>query len=87
MSCSNDTTIKIWQLKELYEETSFGNERRNIRSLLTLDEDYDYVRAIDYSQYTNYLFSAADNGIVRKWDINVGLIIGEQQMPIEVSIL
>jgi WD40 repeat protein len=45
--------------------------------MLTLNEDYDYVRAIDYSNFNNSLFSASDNGIVKKWDINIGGIISE----------
>ena len=35
----------------------------------TLNEDYDYVRAIAYADASNVLFSAADNGIVRRWDL------------------
>ena len=43
-----------------------------MKSKLTLNEDYDYVRAIAYSAHGQVLFSTADNGIVRKWDLNVG---------------
>jgi hypothetical protein len=30
------------------------------------------VRAIAYSAHSQVLFSTADNGIVRKWDLHVG---------------
>ena len=40
-----------------------------MNSIKTLNDDFDYVRSIDYSTFSKNLFSAADNGIVRKWDI------------------
>jgi len=43
--------------------------RQKIRSKHTLNDDYDYVRAIAYSPFAQLLFSAAENGIVRKWDL------------------
>jgi len=67
LSCSNDTTIKLWELGSL----SLGTRKR-IRSRLTLNDDYDYVRSIAYSSLGSVLFSAAENGIVRKWDIAIG---------------
>ena len=47
-SCSNDTTIKLWSLKEVYDDP-YNEMVKNLRSTFTLDEDYDYVRCIDYS--------------------------------------
>jgi len=88
-SCSNDTTIKLWQLNKVYyQEYRQENENQavSIQSLLTLNEDFDYVRAIDFSSYSKCLFSASDNGIVKKWDMNVGGIINEQHLPLEVRV-
>ena len=33
------------------------------------------MRAIDYSEHKNLLYSACDNGTVRLWDVNMGKII------------
>jgi WD40 repeat protein len=74
-------------LQKAYDTDFNNSEVLNIRPLLTLNEDYDYVRTIDYSNFNNTLFSAADNGIVRMWDINVGKVIAEQHLPIDVIIL
>lgn len=46
---------------------------QSVRALSTLNEDFDYVRAIAYSPVKSMLYSAADNGIVRAWDINTGV--------------
>ena len=46
---------------------------QTVRALSTLNEDFDYVRAIAYSPVKSVLYSAADNGIVRVWDINTGV--------------
>lgn len=46
-----------------------------MNSIMTLNDDSDYVRAIDYSEYKHALYSACDNGIVRMWDINLGKIV------------
>jgi WD40 repeat protein len=48
---------------------------QTMTSILTLNDDSDYVRAMDYSQHKNLLYSASDNGVVRLWDINLGKII------------
>lgn len=50
----------------------------------TLNEDYDYVRAIDYSNQNQALYSAADNGIVRMWDLNIGSLKSELELQAEV---
>ena len=46
ISCSNDTTIKIWNVGGI---SSNEKEPRSIGSKGTLNEDYDYVRCIAYS--------------------------------------
>lgn len=38
--------------------------------MATLNQDTDYVRAIDYSSQAGSLYSIADNGFVRLWDVN-----------------
>jgi WD40 repeat protein len=68
-SCSNDTTIKLWSTQGLSEQEG---PPKSVKSLLTLNDDYDYIRAIDFCQMKSTLFSAADNGIVRQWDIIEG---------------
>ena len=40
-----------------------------VSSKATLNEDRDYVRAIAYSEHSSLLYSAADNGVVRQWDL------------------
>jgi WD40 repeat protein len=74
-SCSNDTSIKIWSVKGLAPLSSYevaATARKTVGSSLNLNEDYDYVRAIAYSGHSQVLFSAADNGIVRRWDLVAG---------------
>lgn len=66
ISCSNDTTIKLWSLSG---NILLGRDNV-ISSKATLNEDKDYVRAIAYSEHASLLYSAADNGVVRQWDIN-----------------
>jgi WD40 repeat protein len=53
---------------------------QTLKSFHTLNEDYDYVRAIDYSSISNVLYSAADNGIIRQWDVNIGEIMNEYKL-------
>jgi WD40 repeat protein len=62
ISCSNDTTIKIWSLQGIDPQKG---QVQTVRALSTLNEDFDYVRAIAYSPVKSVLYSAADNGIVR----------------------
>lgn len=83
-SCSNDTTIKIWSLSNLYEDLS-PSKVQTIKAFHTLNEESDYVRAIDYSYVSNTLFSATDNGIVRQWDVNAISLKAELELPIEVT--
>lgn len=78
-SCSNDTTIKLWSTEHAGQPQSAVP----VKSLLTLNDDYDYVRAIDYCQMKATLFSCADNGIVRQWDI----VEGKQVAALENVIL
>jgi len=44
---------------------------------LTLNDDSDYVRAIDFSVFNSSLYSASDSGIVRQWDVNAGKLVSE----------
>ena len=47
------------------------------RSTLTLNDNLDYVRAIEYNKETNSLFSISDNGFIKFWDINAAKMINE----------
>jgi WD40 repeat protein len=54
ISCSNDSTIKVWSLNKFLNSQESGSEGdggsvTRVRSVLTLDSDTDYVRGIDYS--------------------------------------
>jgi WD40 repeat protein len=49
-----------------------------------LNEEFDYVRAIDFSAHSNSLYSIADSGIVRHWDVNVGKVVADMKLPLEV---
>jgi hypothetical protein len=53
ISCSNDTTIKIWNVTGINEKASISAAgsgiAKNISAKGTLNEDYDYVRCIAYS--------------------------------------
>ena len=43
--------------------------------MVTLNDDSDYIRAIDYSSINNSLYSCCDNGIVRQWDVELAKIV------------
>jgi len=64
-SCSNDTTIKIWSLRKGFDNPLSIQKPKRIRSIVTLNDDIDYIRAFDYSAYNNTLYSICDNGVVR----------------------
>jgi WD40 repeat protein len=70
ISCSNDTTIKIWRLKSLDEYLVDVHKiskqgKMLIRSqgpFSSLNDHTDYVRTIDYSKQKGSLFSVSDDG-------------------------
>ena len=63
----------MWKLEnEIVKEGGRDQYAKTLRSAMTLNDDSDYVKGIAYSSFGKVLFSAADNGIVRKWDLNVG---------------
>lgn len=64
VSCSNDTTLKVWRVHDAYQ-----NKHKRIAPISTLDDHDDYVRAIAYSPVQGKLFSAADNGVINLWDM------------------
>lgn len=65
ISCSNDTTIKIWKLDQL---NKIKDKKTNPYS--TLSDHEDSVRCIDYSNTAGKLFSAADDGQILMWDLS-----------------
>jgi WD40 repeat protein len=71
----------MWKLEnEIVKDGSKDQHARTVRSALTLNDDYDYVKGIAYSSFGKVLFSAADNGMVRKWDLNVGKSEGNRKV-------
>lgn len=65
VSCSNDTTIKIWRLDSLNKIKD-----RKTRPFSTLNDHEDSVRLIDFSKAQGRLFSAADDGQILMWDMS-----------------
>lgn len=65
VSCSNDTTIKIWRLDALNKIKD-----KKIKPVSTLNDHEDSVRLIDYGHQHGRLFSAADDGQILMWDLN-----------------
>ncbi len=65
ISCSNDTTIKVWKLDQL-------NKIKDKKTVpySTLNDHEDSVRCIDYSKSAGRLFSAADDGQILMWDLS-----------------
>lgn len=78
VSCSNDTTVRVWRLKQL-DEYMHGQPKKDKHGRLipceqgpfsNLCDHTDYVRTIDYSRHRGSLFSAADDGTLAMWDLN-----------------
>lgn len=85
-SCSNDTTIKFWKLENEFARDSGRDQyAKSLRSALTLNDDQDYVKSIAYSSFGKVLFSAADNGLVRKWDLFQGKVESSKKLTLEES--
>lgn len=84
ISCSNDTTIRIWRYKTA---DAYGRRNDEIRSKRGIQQHYrqpafsvfqdheDYVRSIDYVKSCGSLFSASDDGKVFLWDLHVEKIM------------
>jgi WD40 repeat protein len=92
LSCSNDTTIKIWKIgSEERAEKPLGLVSPNlnyggifppedsvarIHSFHTLDNHADYVRAMSVSE-SGRLFSISDDGTLQITDLNEGRLVQE----------
>lgn len=78
VSCSNDTTIKVWRLKQLDEYlhaepkvSKFGKKYITQQGpFSTLSDHSDYVRAIDFARQKGSLFSVSDDGQLFMWDLS-----------------
>ena len=84
ISCSNDTTIRIWRYKS---NESYERRNNNLRAkqsnqkiyrqaaFSTFTDHEDYVRSIDYAKNHGRLFSASDEGKVFLWDLHAEKIM------------
>ncbi len=65
VSCSNDTTIKVWKMDNL-------NKIKDKKTVpfSTLNDHEDSVRCIDYSKQQGKLVSASDDGQIFLWDLS-----------------
>lgn len=66
VSCSNDTTIKVWRLDGLDKYS----QSKQVKPFSTLDDHTDYVRSIDFHPASGKLYSASDDGELKVWDLN-----------------
>lgn len=72
MSCSNDTTLKLWKMYPFHEvlQDAGKGEPKTILPYSTLNDHNDYVRSVVYAPETYRLFSASDDGKINEWDLN-----------------
>lgn len=80
LSCSNDTTIKIWKVPETNDDEIFTgeqNDNRRVNSFYTINVHDDYVRAMSYSKRNGRLFSVSDDGKLIINDLDAQKIVTE----------
>lgn len=86
LSCSNDTTVKVWRLNTNPEYEvlnrdlkNAGNLQQTYRqgSISTLQEHTDYIRTMDYSKNLGRLFTASDDGKIMLFDLHVEKIMSK----------
>mmetsp|Transcript_11822 Transcript_11822/g.19982 ORF Transcript_11822/g.19982 Transcript_11822/m.19982 type:complete len:893 (-) Transcript_11822:38-2716(-) len=90
LSCSNDTTVKIWKMDSEVDSghyypcdfdfsSSPANQHppRVLNSFYTFSGHKDYVRAMSFSSGIGRLFSVADDGHLIVTDINEQKVISE----------
>ena len=84
LSCSNDTSLRVWQLKgndKYIENNSMLRDRKSKRktyrqgSISVLQNHTDYVRTMDYAYNMGRIFSASDDGKLFLWDLSVEKVI------------
>ena len=67
VSCSNDTTIKLWKLYPFQD--IFTKSGKTILPYSTLNDHTDYVRSVVMAGETDKLISASDDGVLYIWDL------------------
>lgn len=75
LSCSNDTTIKLWKIPERENtepntEIADNKATTELNCFYTFDGHQDYVRAMAYSRDRRRLFSVSDDGKLIISDLN-----------------
>jgi WD40 repeat protein len=73
ISCSNDTTIKLWKIYPF--EDTFSETGETILPYSTLNNHTDYVRTIVQAADTDKLISASDDGQLNLWDLTAERLI------------
>ncbi len=64
---------------------SVHHEIKNKAAVATLNDDTDYVRAIDFSVREGNLYTIADNGFARLYDINKISLVNSFSHPQVIS--
>jgi WD40 repeat protein len=88
LSCSNDTTIKLWKLPEEHDQprptadefqlkSENPSKPQSLQSFYTFDTHMDYVRSMSFSPLNNRLFSISDDGTLVVNDIVQGKVVQE----------
>lgn len=87
ISCSNDTTIKVWKIDPYDDLMSVSTELKKkgkiniVRAFSTLDSHKDNVRGMDYSKKSGKLYSISDDGMVGLWDLHVEKLLSSYYDP------
>jgi len=84
LSCSNDTTIKLWKVPETAAPSSDEAARTDffyglpaINSFSTFTGHQDYVRAMSYSSQSSRVFSISEDGHLAALDLRHEAILSE----------
>jgi len=89
VSCSNDTTVRIWRLSNFDDYVGNSVQKggvKTVKPFSTLDDHNDYVRRLDYSKETGRLFTASDSGQICLWDLLAERIVQKYNVADEQNL-